>query len=64
MARLVNSADDEILLASRQGQISRFKAAEVRCPKSRSSRGVRLLALNELRIERPERLRAIAEGEA
>jgi DNA gyrase/topoisomerase IV subunit A len=46
MARLVNSADDEILLASRQGQISRFKAAEVRCPKSRSSRGVRLLALN------------------
>jgi len=46
MAQLVMRADDEILLASRQGQMARCKAADVRCPKSRSSRGVRLLALN------------------
>jgi hypothetical protein len=45
-AHLVLGPDDELLLASRQGLMARTRAADVRCPKGRASRGVRLLALN------------------
>ncbi|KAI8463558.1 MAG: DNA gyrase, A subunit [Monoraphidium minutum] len=46
MAGVVASEDDEVVIASRQGQIARFRASDVRCPKGRASRGSRLLALN------------------
>ena len=45
-AHVVLSADDELLIASRGGLMARVKAAGVRCPKGRASKGVRLLALN------------------
>lgn len=46
MAGIVATKDDEVMVASRNGLMARCRAAEVRCPKGRGSRGVRLLALN------------------
>lgn len=45
LAAVVRGKGDEVLIASRGGQMARFSAADIRCPKGRASKGVRLLSL-------------------
>lgn len=45
LAAIVRGASDEVLIASRGGQMARFAAADIRCPIGTRSKGVRLVAL-------------------
>jgi DNA gyrase/topoisomerase IV subunit A len=46
-AHLMLALEDEVLVASRQGNMARTRAADVPCHRNRATRGARLLALNE-----------------